>query len=331
MRKINFKKLTALLLCLLMLSSLPSVVAAAEEAPEKAPNVEWLLSDDAETLTASTGKVYKAITVPADVYLAPKSRYEYANTVDLPEEDDCFIYSTSPDNECVWVETFYSGDKYLYATEAGKAALNAFLNDSDTNVYRLYSLSDIYFGYLNASLLTALDGSSERVTFDVRELADWECYELSAHDSTEIVARDYGLIFESPEGKLFYVRFDTLDNTHFDANGNFSFRSGEVPLTPLNDAMSAEAREALNARMTEDVTVYEDPTLGELPETLVLILFWIVYVILGFLCPLPFIAVGVILPLIKPLGKPKYWLLSAILGALWVLLAIILMILLIVA
>ena len=134
-----------------------------------------------------------------------------------------------------------------------------------------------------------------------------------------------------PEGKLFYVRFDTLDNTHFDADGNFSFRSGEVPLTPLNDAMSAEAREAINARMTEGMTVYEDPTLGELPETLVLILFWIVYVILGFLCPLPFIAVGVILPLIKPLGKPKYWLLSAILGALWVLLAIILMILLIVA
>ena len=330
MRKINFKRIAALLLCLLMLSSLLTVVAAAEAASEKAPNVEWLLSDDAETLTAGNGKVYKAITVPADVYLAPKSRYEYANTVDLPEEDDCFIYSTAPDNECVWVETFYSGDKYLYATEAGKAALNAFLNGSDTNVFRLYSLPNVYFGYLDASLLTALNDSSDKVSFDVRELADWERCEISVHDSTEIVARDYGLIFESPEGELFYVCFDMLDNTHFDADGNFSFRSGEVLLTPLNDAMSAETREAMSARMTEGMTTYEDPTLNELPETPVLILFWIVCVILGFLCPLPFIAVGVILPLIKPLGKPKYWYLAAILGAVWLLLAVLLMILLLV-
>ena len=318
MRKNIFKIALIAMLCLLLLAMPLSAAAEVER-------VEWLSSEDGSTLYASTDKVYTAYELPAGVYMDPKTIYEYADTVDLPNQDLCYVYGTEPNGEIVWVETF-NGAR-LYATDAGKTMLDGLLNGSTDNVYRLYAEPQRYFGYLDAAMLIALNESEDKVPYDVTDLADWNRYEITAHDAAEVLARNHGLLLEDANGALFYVNFDALDNTHFDADGNFSFRSGEVLLTPLTEAMSAEAQAALAERQsTLPVIEQEDPTADDMP----IFLFWIVYIPIGMLLPLPFIAVGIILPQIKPLGKPKYWYLAAILGAVWLLLAVLLMILLLV-
>ena len=55
-----------------------------------------------------------------------------------------------------------------------------------------------------------------------------------------------------------------------------------------------------------------------------LVLFWIGYAVLGFIFPLPFLVIGLILAFIKKLGKRKYWLAVSGSALLWLAVAIVL-------
>ena len=65
------------------------------------------------------------------------------------------------------------------------------------------------------------------------------------------------------------------------------------------------------------------------PTEFPLAIFWLFYALVGFIIPLPLLALGIILPNIKKLGRPKYWYILAALALLWIVLALFLMIILI--
>ena len=85
---------------------------------------------------------------------------------------------------------------------------------------------------LEVSLLESLDelasSGTESFLIDVRKLAAMECYELVVYRGFEETV--HGAIYVS-DGAYYYLNYVNLGNQHFDANGYFSYRSGEVMLT----------------------------------------------------------------------------------------------------
>ena len=114
---------------------------------------------------------------------------------------------------------------------------------------------------------------------------------------------------------------------------------GRVPLKPVNDIINNMNRLAsgdFKARLhfgkllsnhrtfkeIEQSFNYEDSAPVEFP----LFLFWLFYIFLGFLLPMPFLVLGLIFPHISAMGKPRYWYSVAIAAGAWIALAILLMI-----
>ena len=82
--------------------------------------------------------------------------------------------------------------------------------------------------------LALSDLGGEGVEMDVRELKDRLVYSVMATDSAYFLQREWCLVYEI--GGEYYALFvPDLDNSHFDADGAFSYRSGTVTLYPLPD------------------------------------------------------------------------------------------------
>ncbi len=185
----------------------------------------------------------------------------------------------------------------------------------------------------SVTLLESLDeltsSGTEGFLIDVRDLAWAECYEIVIRNGYEETI--YGAIYIM-DGKYYYLNYVNLGNQHFDADGYFSYRSGEVMLTRA-EAYDSGVKEALSPLTEElvpgtiegtiDGTVYSDE--------LSVILFWIGFVLLGFAAPVPFFVIGILLSRPSRVGSPRYWLILSYIAAAWFALSALLLLLLLVA
>ena len=125
------------------------------------------------------------------------------------------------------------------------------------------------------------------------------------------------------DGAYYYVNYLTLGNQYFDADGNFSYRSGTVGLIALNSAQSATVQGAVESQSyryaeyewEDDEWIDDDVSAG---------FFWVMLVLFGFLMPIPFLVIGLVLPNSAKRGYPKYWYVLAVIAVVWMILAAIL-------
>jgi hypothetical protein len=135
-----------------------------------------------------------------------------------------------------------------------------------------------------------------------------------------------GAVYRLDDGKDYYVHYLSLGNQYFDAEGNFSYRSGSVSLTVLGEDLSRELDKVREQVVPNGYTYYEyeDSETPLFSETT----FWVLYSIMGFVAPVPLFILGLVLSYSKKPGYPKYWRILSVIAALWILFAAILMILL---
>lgn len=190
-----------------------------------------------------------------------------------------------------------------------------------------YIIRDEYGAETNfdAALLESLDElastGTESFPIDVRELVDAECFEIVIYKGYEETV--YGAIYLM-DGKYYYLNYVNLGNQHFDADGYFSYRSGEVMLTNA-ETYRGGIKEALRPP-TEEVwqgsvegTLYS----GDISD----VFFWIGFVLLGFIAPIPFFVLGILFSRSKKMGYPKYWLTLSYIAVTWFVLSILLLLL----
>ncbi|MBE6689742.1 MAG: hypothetical protein E7590_00465 [Ruminococcaceae bacterium] len=323
MRKTTFTRIATLLLCLLTLTALLCLgVHAEEEYPT------WSLSKDGLTLSCSNGKVYTAYQVDPGHFLNPRSIYEYANTVILPETapeagEECLLYSPAASREIVWIQT--SKGDYLYVTELGRTALHQYVLGANSNIFRINDGS--FSSIISLELLLQLvPVGGTRISMPITELADLYCYDITEHDATETLSRTLGLLIEDEDGAYYYLSYDELPSHVLNADGSFNFNAaGEVTIHPVAESLHAPLEEAIDDMdLRFEEYTYENPFADAVP----IAFFWIVFVLIGFVAPLAFVVAGLILPHIGRLGRSKYWYIIAIAGGVWILLAALLMILL---
>lgn len=228
--------------------------------------------------------------------------------------------------EIVGVSSFFYGGDYgiktdfVYVTEKGKKILDAYTSGAFAAWY-LYSEASGSVAAADGELIDRLDlaARENQQTVPAANLGLWEAYEILGADLTGSFLHTHGMIFHLPEGD-YYVNCDELDNTFFTADGELSFRRGDVPAVKL----PAEMAQAVQALMEKSEPIsYTVRTYAEEEETSDMdpqSIFAVCSVIMGVILPLiPFVA-GIVLSFSKKSLHPKRWLTLTAFATVWMVL-----------
>ena len=340
MKKHNIKGLLCLVFCVALLCQCFALSAFAEEG-EVTEMLQWTASIDGNTISdgSRTFELYCSGGTfgSTDIFENSTEIFRYENYVEITDPErglaSCQITSKSKDFPIIWIQLSY--ETRYYATEEGAKLLDDFFNTKNC-IYRLYGENtdpeSTYGDYRNfpfgKELMNKMNATVATEEINVRDLVTIPKYTVRYFDSTDTFYMNQGIVFVLPDG-YYYVNFANLDNSHFDADGYFSYRLGSVMLAKLEGEVATGISYALEnpeELRTREITYEDDIEDVSMPP----IVFWFFYAIFIFILPIPGLVVGLILPHIKKLGKPKYWYSLSIIHGLWILLGIILAIVLLI-
>lgn len=335
MMKLNVQKRCFLfVLCMVLVLPLLSLSVFAGVDPSTVDEdgfVTWEVSEDGNKLVGE-GKEYSLYLPVSDFYYYEEAAflYSYRNPATFSEFNGVEKYRASVvapyrGSEFVLVR---AGETYIYATERGKAQLAELFSGNSKNYFlRTAPFASAPLGFEQFDAMEAERAKSDnKKTVEVKSLQKSHLFDVIVYDDTMTLAYTVGAVYRLDDGKDYYVHYLSLGNQYFDAEGNFSYRSGSVALTVLGEDLSRELDKVREQVVPNGYTYYEyeDSETPLFSETT----FWVLYSIMGFVAPVPLFILGLVLPYSKKRGYPKYWRILSVIAALWILFAAILMILL---
>lgn len=307
-----------------LLLSTTSVVTFAENK-----HTEWTLSEDDSILSDGTRTFRRYDNAPPDLYASSSHFYEYANPVETNEGFAVHISSFSKDSGIIWI--YLNGYNIYYTTDEGTAELDKFLSDGASSYVLTEQTKDMRSNYtFSDDTVKAMSAGVETVTMNVRSLQRAAKYTVMAQNGDSTLSYIHGTVFVLDE-EYYYVEHAGLANDRFDADGNISLRSGYLSLIKLDTQIAGIIADASDSiRYIAPTYTHEADEKLVKDSTPALIIFWIIYILIGFAAPIPLLAVGLIRPHSQKLREPRYWYKIAIIGAVWIVLAAILAVLLII-
>ena len=346
MKKNSIKKLAlalAMLLILVTVFALSSCTMPEDYYVEQLPEgaVDWTLSGDIETLTNETeGVEYKLYKSFPFVFVPLGDVYVYCDTVAWNLNDNfspkSHVYRPIEHMGVVWVE--FEGARYYYASESGRAHLEA-LQNGEIGSYRLHEengnyrekeVSKVLIGYANSDLKNGVN--VEKI--NVGLLDNYYAYYIEAFDTSNQFSYNYAAVFTKDHSEFWYIKLSEIDHQLINEYGRINYDMlEEISVTRLNSSNTLSIRSCINGGVESQYTTYEyelyelmddyEEPVEDMTGAIILstVFFWIAVFAVGFVFPLPFIILGCALAFIKKLGRPKYWLAVAAFALLWMLAA----------
>ena len=325
--------IVALLLTLPLTLSLPC--AAESETPREA--VEWQLSEDEYTLTGNGRTYTRCDELPVGQKVNTDTLYVFENTVRL-DGRTMSVVASSPDAEVVWLTSTISDlwdDPYataVFVTKEGRDALEA-MAAGQMSSWRLEDDNSLFSSTKQASfdgdLLRRMNDLTATEEVNVSVLKGCVRYDILGFDSTGTVYTVCGAVYEERDRYL-YVNYLSLGNQYFDADGNFSYRSGQVSAIRLEgDVLSDFLATTDRLKAVSTSVIYEDELTFNPDEEMEtsIAAFWGCLIIFGFILPIAPLVVGLVMPHSAKRGYPTRWYLVALLSAVWIVIAIVIAIL----
>lgn len=312
------KKICVLPVLVLVIAQLMSVFAFAD-AKEF---ISWTMSLDCSVIEGN-GRTYTKYEY-ADVEVDALDVYQYAGNICPSSGEEYKIYAPSHDSELIWIQKTDMIE--IYATEEGRADIESFLR-GEGEIFRI-SNSAGQKGDIEAAVVSTMNASDKTREIDVRELRAAECYEILAYDATDALSYKYGAVF-SYGGEFLFVRYSELANNCFDADGNLSFRSGTLSMKALDGETVGKIKLA-SENMSYRSAAHHYENISDATPAIPKAFFWLCCLFVGFVLPLPMLALGLILPRFKLLSRPRAWYSLAILALAWMALSAALMVLLLI-
>lgn len=325
--------IAALLLTLPLTLSLPC--AAESETSREA--VEWQLSEDEYTLTGNGRTYTRCDELPVGQKVNTDTLYVFENTVRL-DGRTMSVVASSPDAEVVWLTSTISDlwdDPYataVFVTKEGRDALEA-MAAGQMSAWRLEDDNSTFGSTKQASfdgdLLRRMNGLAATEEVNVSVLKGCVRYDILGFDSTGTVYTVCGAVYEERDRYL-YVNYLSLGNQYFDADGNFSYRSGQVSAIRLEgDVLSDFLATTDRLKAVSTSVIHEDELTFDPDEEMEtsIAAFWGCLIIFGFILPIAPLVVGLVMPHSAKRGYPTRWYLVALLSAVWIVIAIVIAIL----
>jgi len=312
------KKTYILPVIIILLAQLLSVFAFADTKQF----VNWTLSLDGEVIEGN-GKMYTKYGY-TDVMLDADDVYQYANGISPSSGEAYRVYAPANDTEFIWIVR--SDELEIYATDKGRTELDSFIG-GEGGIFRI--VGDAHQkSAIDKSCVESMRGATSTLDIDVRELRAVDSYEIYAYDATDTLAYKYGAVFFYGD-ELLFVRYSELSNNCFDADGNFSFRSGTVTMKILDGESTSQIKLA-GENMSYRSTAHHYENFSDATPDIPKAFFWMCCLAVGFVLPLPMLGLGLLMPRLKFLSRPRAWYWLAVLAALWIVLSAVLMVLLLI-
>ncbi len=229
---------------------------------EDAKNVSFRWLDDEYQRITDGVNTYEAHYLKPGFFLRPLSVFRYA---DPPLLDWSTIESYEMGGGILW-----RYPDVIYTTDDAYEALCRFTEELRVSRYVLTSEQYMHsFPYtvddftLTAEEVKGFDDLAKTKTLDVSELFDAAYLRIYAYDETECIVHVHGAFYETEHGIL-YINEDVLDNSYFNADGEFSFRSVPGYEKTVTGALLSEEEEAdLRTIAADRMYSHEIPTTYE--------------------------------------------------------------------
>lgn len=320
--------LVAVVLSLALMST--AVAATVPSAVDEDGCLLWRMDENGDALTGGD-VTYRRYELPLGYTFDPSTIYDFANTYNDLSTFFGEVNGISRYGDMVW--TTY--DDTLYVTPEGRQCLDEFIGGK-VETYRLKDVQwhDMY-GELSEDFMAALTSAATADhaasgTHNVIGLADTIRYDITAWDVYDCVYTVEGAFYAMSDGSYGYVDYSELDNSYFDAEGNFSYRKGTVELTYMEGDM-AQAIDAVIAStsMREVDFQHEKSVYGDYGQNDGEVIGVAVGMMLSdFLLPIAPLVVGLVLPRSKKLGYPKRWYILSAISLAWLITGVIRLVLL---
>ena len=229
--------------------------------------------------------------------------------------------------------TLYGRDTVFYCREDMLTELSAYLcGESGRFVFRSpvedsrnWLSTDIYSDLpatLAETLLSA--ENTETLDCDVTLLKNLPKWELRFHDKSGMLTTHIGTVYLLDDGTYGFLNCHTLDNTHFTADGYFSYRHGIVTLTKPSDETVQEMMACMEESYYAQTNYTYEEAYGEDYYENLKDSFWVLLVFAGYLLPIAPLVIGLVFANSEKMGRKQRWYLMAGMAALWLLLAVVL-------
>ena len=330
------KKILLVLISAIVLLSIFSFSAFADDGDESENKITvWELSDR-DRILKGNGKEYTQISIPVGYYVDFSREYIYAYEIKSKFFDNRTYQPVSPqkNSEVVCLMNYDENTYYTYVTDDEKTSLKKFFGNSISK-FRIQNPNDsMEYADISASLISELDSVAasykKNETFEVGDLNGNLYVEFIGRNDADYMGMTYGAMYELNDN-YYYLNYTKLNNGYFDAYGNFSYRSGTVSLTKIDGELFNQI-EKLERTMPEHLyeSEYEEDNIElDYDETGAKVLFWIIFVFFGVLVPIAPLVVGFLFARSEKRGNPKQWYLVALFSLAWMILSLILAIILI--
>ena len=262
---------------------------------------DWELSPDSTVLTETVriNDEYELVETLYGHDLAGEMIEFMSSVYSETYEQRFYIYATSETPDVIYLEGYsgYGGPILVYSRVGYPTALKSYIS-GNIETSRVVKGDDMSFE-LSSDDLARLDSLTKTHTASVQDLRLSLIAELRVYGAEGTLSHLHGgfynLVDDVGVESVFYVNYDALDNSYFDANGNFSYRQGEVELVKLSldDAnrvlYSEEYESHIENSITSEVgdTTEADRESEEIAMRILLVLFLLFCVI--FPATIPFI------------------------------------------
>ena len=231
---------------------------------------EWSMDEDGETLkrVGVDGESTKFVLVGMDYNISlVGDLYAYMSFVEDPYAGLLACYAPAEDSPVVFVGSG-NGYKerslvYIYAEEGCAEAEEyaAFLR-GESERYTAYlpdrSKEGVFSPEELALLRSPLSDAENGVLIEVKSLRGKVISEILAYSADRRLARLEGAIYEL-DAEKYFVDYTALDNSYFDAEGNFSYQRGSV----VAERLTGEKKETVETVMRRTVSVSQKISLEE--------------------------------------------------------------------
>lgn len=311
----NIKKISALLLCLMLVFGSVLPVCAADQTEEKPT---WALSEDQSTLSYGA-TVYQRVEIPSGVWFRPYSLYTFNRNMDTPFDEytevahpiaDQSAEQPAPLTDVAFLYGSVSAEGLyaVYATDSGKSIIN----DFNAGNYAQYELGSHYSSsVLDPQTVTRWRNTEPNVTIFAEQLSDAPYHYVLGYDATLSLAKPIGVIFAYSDQYLYVQGEQCLD-----IDGYLSLRPGTMTVHLLDEADAAQVKAAIS-----DMEYHDYVDVGEQSEpldaTVSMILFLILASPVMFLLPALLLALGIVMRCLKQIPGKKRWNTVIILSSVW--------------
>ncbi len=329
--KKKFKILVALVLAALMLASMLTPTLAVSSKTDSEPlgnGVQWRWTDEG-TAIVGDDKKYEEILIPAGYKVGMWERYCYHNTIyDISNARNMTLYTNMDGKNFIVAQNYYS-TRY-FVDPAIKYDLNLFFDIKNaksmaSKIVGTYDNSQYYGEFFMISELYAMleeHKAQSAVSVNVVDLYQYSSSKklrIRAYDPTGSVYTEIGCVYFNNNGTgAYYVDYTTLPNSHFDSDGEFSYRTGTVPASFISS--SNELYTTIKNVTSPDNVYFSDydvyhEEVAPRPITnaeyfwsmVLLVLLFVVLVFIGMVVPFVPFVLGILLPRSKKLQKPRGW------------------------